>query len=84
MGRNKKGAFNALTWRLNNPEKTPSFDDETRFDQFESCGSQREAVSASEVPPDVRATIERSTKITEFVHCPTCKTYSGFSQWSSF
>lgn len=99
MGRSKKGAFNSLTWRLNNPEKAPPLNDtEPGFDQFESfegeitdafmtclaCGAERVTVPASQVPPEARSTIERSTKITQFVYCPACKTYSGFSNWSSF
>jgi hypothetical protein len=99
MGRSKKGAFNSLTWRLNNPEKAQPLDDaETGLDQFESfegeitdafmtcrvCGAERVTVPASQVPPEARATIERSTKIKQFVYCSACNTYSGFADWSSY
>lgn len=99
MSRSKKGAFNSLIWRLNNAKKAPPLDDEeTGFEDFESfddaitdrvmrcltCGSQRVEVPASEVPPEVRATLERSTKITQFIYCPTCKAHSGLGDWSSF
>lgn len=92
MGRSKKSGMNWLTWRLNNPEKAQALDEASSdFEQevtgrvmlCRTCGSQRVAVPASEVPPEVRATLERSTKITQFVHCPTCKTYSGLGEWSS-
>ena len=95
MGRSKKGAFHSLTWRLNNPAKAQSLDETDQFESFageitdrsmdcRTCGAQRVTVPASEVPPDARAVIESSTKIREFVYCPTCQTYSGFSDWSSF
>jgi uncharacterized protein with PIN domain len=92
MGRSKKSGMNWLAWRLNNPEKAQANDEAySAFEQevtgrvmaCRTCGTQRVAVPASDVPDEVRATLEKSTKITEFVYCPTCKNYSGMGEWSS-
>lgn len=92
MARSKKSGMNWLTWRLNNPEKAQANDEAgAEFEQeilarvmlCRTCGTQRVAVPASEVPDEVRATLERSTAIKEFVYCPTCKAYSGLGEWAS-
>ena len=85
--------MNYLTWRLNNPEKAQAHDEASseleqeitsRVMRCRTCGSDRTTVPASEVPAEVRATLEKSTKIKDFVYCPTCKEYSGLGEWASF
>jgi hypothetical protein len=92
MGRSKKTGMNWLTWRLNNPEKAQANDEAgAEFEQeimsrvmaCRDCGTPGVTVPASEVPAEARATIERSTKITQFVHCPTCGKYSGLGEWGT-
>lgn len=93
MGRSKKTGMSLLAWRLNNPELARANDEGTaaleqeitsRLMTCRDCGTQRVVVPANEVPPEVRATLEKTMKISDFVHCPTCGKYSGLGDWGSF
>lgn len=93
MSRSKKTGMNLLAWRLNNPELARAKDQPTagleqeivgRVMVCRECGTQRVIVPASEVPTEVRVNLEKSMKIRDFIHCPTCGTYSGLGDWGSF